>query len=875
MGPRSTVVGAAAGGALVGLAGLSPDCWALAWLGVATLAFALARASGWRSVLAGLAAGCVLQRLLWQRWSFGMAEAMAPDHTWIAGLLPWGFLLLTGLPTAALLVLAALGGLGPRRLPLGLGLPLAWTLGERVQARWTSVATDWLFTQVDVAPVMGALSRLGLVPTTLICLGLAAGAGEAAARGRWRLLGGLTLGMGALVFCPPPARVQDELLEGVAVVHAPSELELPSLDGMDPAPDLVIWPEDALARSAALAEGPLEGEALDVLLGGEDTQHLVGLLSPAMAPVSHNLVALLSAEGNAQAARAKQTLFPPFERSLLGIGTDRFQPGSGVAVLPAPGRALIPLICGELLDRTLVSRGVQAGGTLLTVSARDHYQGGSAQAAWQVLAHLRLRAIEFRVPAVYASLEGQAAIVATDGEVLAQSARGAPAGLLTWNRQTGARDHTSAARPEVVVLYAPETPHLRPDCPPGRCRTLSLDEALPSDLTAPTVILTGHGDGRAVGGVTAEALAERVAALRPELVVLDACLSASTPLLAAIARRSDALLVASTERIRTEGFRYDPPFFSDEPVERRARAVVRWPPAPLYVGRPDPGALAALEAQVEATPGTELQTRVRSWDPTLVSASLGDGQELLVPADWRRIGQPRPPAEVDAPARFELSTLWFDRPGAEARAQLDLFLDCLIHGSDLLDFFEGEASVSIAGSWVVPAPAGPTDVRNREHWVEDLVANLPTPAEGVVPVYLFLGPAADLPLHSACGYHEVASVNGRRAGLLLVRTSPPCWPGDTLRTATQISMHELAEGLDELLGNMGCVADGRCEGGGGCPAPCENFTGLWCPGAPEQSFVGCDGRTVRGWVIQRLAHKGQETPDCEPCAACDFTVRQD
>lgn len=74
------------------------------------------------------------------------------------------------------------------------------------------------------------------------------------------------------------------------------------------------------------------------------------------------------------------------------------------------------------------------------------------------------------------------------------------------------------------------------------------------------------------------------------------------------------------------------------------------------------------------------------------------------------------------------------------------------------------------------------------------------------------------------------------------------------------------------IGHQGCVANGRCEGGGGCDRTCEAFTGLFCDGAPEETPTGCGAQRVHGWAVQKLAHKGWDDDLCADCAECDFTV---
>jgi hypothetical protein len=128
-------------------------------------------------------------------------------------------------------------------------------------------------------------------------------------------------------------------------------------------------------------------------------------------------------------------------------------------------------------------------------------------------------------------------------------------------------------------------------------------------------------------------------------------------------------------------------------------------------------------------------------------------------------------------------------------------------------------------------------------------------------------------MRSACGYHDLAVVDHRAAVLSLVRTTPPCWPGASLvRSETQIAMHEIAEGIDRAIGHVGCVANGRCEGGGRCDETCDVFTGLFCDGAPDETPTSCGKQRVHGWAVQKLAHKGWDDDECADCAECDFAV---
>jgi hypothetical protein len=526
------------------------------------------------------------------------------------------------------------------------------------------------------------------------------------------------------------------------------------------------------------------------------------------------------------------------------------------------GRAVIPLVCGEILTRALVAEGRAGGGELLVVMASDRYQARRAQPDWQVLAHVRLRAIEYGLPAVYASIEGRASFVGPDGRVLARSDAGADSGVLTWSAVEGGHDH-QRRDPTTAVLYSKHTPWLRPDCAPGRCRFHALEDVdLDCASVAPsrTVIVAGHANTEQMLGRTPGEVAAAAACFGPDLVVLDTCFGASTPVLRAFA--GDALVVAAPSTVPGDGLRYGPALFGDGPAEERARAVVSEPPSPLYVDKPDVATLRELEAAVAATPGDQLRERVRSWVPTLVAAGAG-GQPVLVSADWRRIGEP----PVAPRWRFAVYSLWLDGQGDEHREELDRFQQCLLRGSTFASFWD-DVDLAPAGSWVVPAPEAPLDLADTARWLDPLVAGLPAPDPGVTPIYVVYAAAPWFP-GAPCGRCGAVVAGDRAAAVALVRTAPECWPGTgAIRNLTQFTMHELSCAVERARGEPHCAADGACEGRGACAEPGEAFTGLYCPGAPEASPTG-SGPPVHGWVVQRLAHKGV---GCDACATCDFTV---
>ncbi|MCO4760919.1 MAG: hypothetical protein KC502_05405 [Myxococcales bacterium] len=635
-----TLTVAILGGLLLGLPAWSLQTWPLAWLGIGASAWALAKEPVWHRAMLGVLAGGVVTRVLWLAWSLPMARAMIPDDPGMQAIVTVGFVAIETVPVVGLLCVGA-AALHRLRGTVCIWLPALWVVGERLQAQWTSVATDWLYTQLEFPPIMEALRTFGLVPATLACLFVAAAVGQAwALRQKWLLIP-VGVVLVALAAAPPlPPGSADELA-GIGAVHLRSETALPTVDAIDSDLDLVVWPEASFAAEPTVQEGSGAGLRLDAAPGGQRAQHLVGVRTPPRYG-RQNMALLVEPDGLISQARAKIALFPLFERPFLGFGGPGLVPGERVPLFQVGERQVITLICGEFLDRELVARGVAAGGKLLAVMARDRYQGDSTQADRHTLIMLRLRAIEFGVPAVYASLEGRASFVSATGAVLARSAADANSGVLTYHPDRGAQDRRPPRDPVVTVLYSKATPKLRPDCMPGRCTFLPIEGLTCPQAPTRTVVVSGHSDGTLVAGLAPEALAKLVSCFKPELVVLDACYGAAQPILDALATPTKRLVVAVPANLAARGLRYGRAFYGDGPVAERAAAIQTWPPSPLYVGRPDRAALAAATSWVERASGDTLRPLVRSWVPTLVAKPLPGG-DVLFPADWRKIGHPPSP----------------------------------------------------------------------------------------------------------------------------------------------------------------------------------------------------------------------------------------
>lgn len=632
----------AAAGALTGLSSLHGALWPLAWVGMALFAFALSAVKSRAQAAIGVTLASLSLRAIWLHWGFAMVDLMVGEDQLAIAL---GFIAVTALPQWLIVMVAAVALHG--RPWVRWWLPIAWAVAERLQVYWTSVANDWLHTQVEVAPVMNTLGHFGMWATTLVCLFIAASVGEALALRRRRVVWpALALALVMLVL-PRPERADTRLIAKVGSVHATSLDTMPAVEGIAGL-ELVVWPEVAFSSRPHVSENRIDGAALDAPLAGVGEslpEHLVGM---AIALVSNkqNAVLAVSAEGAIRGVRSKRVLFPIFEREFLGVGADMFVPGRARPLLEVAGRKVVPLVCGELFTRELVAEGKAAGGQVLAILASDRYHAGLELVHRQVMAHVRLRAVEYDMPVVYASRHGRAAFVAADGEVLGTSAHDAPSGVLVFDGER-ARDVVQEVTPSVAVIYSRGSLHLRPDCPPGRCDYHAIEDFTCDRARAVrTVIVAGHAAPPQYLGTEPQSIALAIACFAPELVVIDTCYGASTPLLSALAERGDFLVVASPRLVPGRGFRYGARFFDDAAPDVRAAAVTSV--TPLFIGWPDGDALARAEAEVMASDGDTLRPRVRSWNPTLVAVEMAEG-EVVAPADWKVIG--RPPARTETRSR--------------------------------------------------------------------------------------------------------------------------------------------------------------------------------------------------------------------------------
>jgi apolipoprotein N-acyltransferase len=228
----------------------------------------------------------------------------------------------------------------------------------------------------------------------------------------------------------PHARNLPDLLreDTVTTNHADVTLRLAARvrAGREPAPSLVIWPENSTDQDPRL--NPFIYSLISAAVNRIDRPVLVGAV--LQNPVRNAGLLWLPHHGPAQ-AYIKRQLVPfgeviPF-RSLLDTFTSlpalqpiNFTPGHQAVVFHLGKIRLGDVICYEVGFDGLVSSEVAAGANLLTVQTNDadFELDGQTGETLQQLAMARIRAVEHDRAVVVASTTGVSAIIAPDGNLI-------------------------------------------------------------------------------------------------------------------------------------------------------------------------------------------------------------------------------------------------------------------------------------------------------------------------------------------------------------------------------------------------------------------------------------------------------------------------
>ncbi|MBC7544643.1 MAG: hypothetical protein H7338_18125 [Candidatus Sericytochromatia bacterium] len=178
-------------------------------------------------------------------------------------------------------------------------------------------------------------------------------------------------------------------------------------------------------------------------------------------------------------------------------------------------------------------------------------------------------------------------------------------------------------QPDVVLLYAEKERDKAPEFARTPVREFALEGFQNPGLTAKTVVLGGHSIPPVYVGQPAAVVAKAIASFKPDVVVLETCYGASTPILRALADTGlRAWVVAAPYQLPVRDLHYTPAFFTAADVRTRVMAVDTVPPYPMLRWRLDPVVLTAIESQVAAMGPDELTQRLKRVMPALVRMPL-------------------------------------------------------------------------------------------------------------------------------------------------------------------------------------------------------------------------------------------------------------
>ncbi len=345
-----------------------------------------------------VAAWWVAAEALRDRWPFAfpwgrlaMSQSVAPDVRWVA---VGGAPLLTFLValTGAMLARAVLAGLGAG----------GWRSRGAYGAALAAVVTAGLVLAGGVLPV----DPVGGAPTAAV----------AAIQGN-----------------VPQARNLPQLLNDSEVtqnqVAATAALAAEVKAGRLPAPDVVVWPEDAVGLDPRVypfvyAEilGAVDGIGRPVLVGEVLTnpERNVGQLwVPGAGPATLYVKRQLVPFGEYIPFRGIISSFS----SLPSLVPIDFTPGHEPVVFDVGPIRLGDVICYEVGFDNLVRSEINAGANVLALQSNDadFEIDGQLGETEQQTAMARIRAIESDRAVVYASTTGESTIIAPDGALIAHS----------------------------------------------------------------------------------------------------------------------------------------------------------------------------------------------------------------------------------------------------------------------------------------------------------------------------------------------------------------------------------------------------------------------------------------------------------------------
>lgn len=422
----------ALGQALMGASRWSGSLWALAWIGVATLAVGLEIPCSVGG-LVSLYLGCVVGLCVAFPWHLATVSLyVASPAGAFAGTAALTAIWATmrTLPIALVWIVATCSRSRSWRIPAWLWLPPAFLAGEALWNAAGGLSYDsWLYSQFRNPLVLRAVGDLGWTPAGLACLAIASLLGLGLARRSWLEGVAGVLGIAALASLSPLPAGNLEPIADVGAVHLASFFHPPR--SAPPGIDLLIWPEGATSWRPRLSEGQPRGLRLAPPFASSRVYHVVGALTRCPRGRQDSLLAL-APDGTVLQMRAKRRLCPAGEAPFLGYSLPQsahLVRGKLAPVLTVLSRRIGALICSEEWDVGLALEVARDRCEFLAISADDRPLP-TALARRQILATAVLDAVMTHLPVVRASIWGLAAIVAPDGRILARSRYGTD-GILT------------------------------------------------------------------------------------------------------------------------------------------------------------------------------------------------------------------------------------------------------------------------------------------------------------------------------------------------------------------------------------------------------------------------------------------------------------
>jgi apolipoprotein N-acyltransferase len=192
-------------------------------------------------------------------------------------------------------------------------------------------------------------------------------------------------------------------------------------------PDLIVWPETAIAWPLDIAD-PIIARAADAADG---TPFITGINRRTEADEWFNSLIVVDRTGLVTDTYDKVHLVPfgeyiPFRieflKAMAGFGSFGFSPGEAVRLVDTPLGKALPLICYEAI---FPRHGAGAGRPDYLLQVTNDAWFGTFSGPYQHLDQARFRAVEQGLPLVRAANTGVSAVIGPDGGIIAAIPLGA------------------------------------------------------------------------------------------------------------------------------------------------------------------------------------------------------------------------------------------------------------------------------------------------------------------------------------------------------------------------------------------------------------------------------------------------------------------